>query len=431
MSISAPALSEVLTARHPSFKTNVDGLNNAVKEISSYPGPLQKTLPYLPFPALGFLLGGSFANGIQQTIQEMLMQLTPKAAVNGVIRKSGIVVADETFVELAEYASLYFFPTVMALGLANFSTKIMPGLEHPELLGHRIYDLEKQLGKTLKVGTVKPKEIKITKELINKVAFTKTLNNSLLALAVVLAEIILTSARPIITKNVFGTDNFYKISGLQIEEDQNNDGDPAINQAWINIKTGLTTLATLIPIFLGSQFLLSKTGLKKAGLLRPFARLVDTDSRFGISRTILFPTLIIGAGIGYITTARNLAEAKEGLFRMFFFSWPSILFFKQIIGTLAVWLHGLASGAGNVISQPLKTWWNETFGKEKGKRDIFDLGFVDLHTTETTNPANPFSSFKLSLDSFEGDITGLERVQKMPKEQREQFLRRTHFIKEH
>ena len=102
----------------------------------------------IPSLGLGRLFCGSLKNGLTQATQEALMQLVPKAGVNGLIRNSGIVIADEITVELGEYFALYFLPSLLGISLAKLSQIFNHKDLEPSLIGQRVYDLEKELGKT-------------------------------------------------------------------------------------------------------------------------------------------------------------------------------------------------------------------------------------------------------------------------------------------
>jgi len=392
----------------------------------------------IPSLGLGGLFCGSLKNGLTQSTQEALMQLVPKAGVNGLIRNSGVVIADEATIELGEYFALYFLPSLLGIFLARLTQIFNQKDLEPSLIGQRVYDLEKELGKTYVTRT--NKKILINKELICKISRVKVFNNMAVVLGVICVEMIAGAIRPILIDKIFKTHNFYTISGLETksEEVKNN---KSIKQAYKNIKDALIIFCRVLPAIFGFQ-LLSGAIFKNhtpeffRGLVRHF----DLDSNFGISRTILALTLP-SAAFAYNMPARNLAESVENCFRMFFFSWGAILFFKQILATFFGLVTGLLFGAGNIIGNPWKTWSQETFGKEKGKRDLLDFDFVDLKRKRkpSNNPIFDFcSDFRElvqnkvpDLTEFSGRITKLKRVKALPPRTQAKFLQYTHLVKEH
>lgn len=436
-------LDKKLQKQYPKLNTQgrkqaTKNIHNALEQYGKYKTPMLK----FSLPTLAFLLAGSFGNGISQTIQEALMQLAPKAGVNGVIRQSGIVVADEAFVELGEYAAIYFLPTILGISFAQFSKKIFgKDLPHFELMGMKIHDLEKLIdGKEHWIGTVNPVKMKVTKELVNKVGFAKATNMIAILAVTLLAEVIGTSARPILTKALFGTDDFYKVAGLS-KDNKDTDGSDGVNQAKKNIFDSLKYIAMIIPAFMLLQAGLAHTRLAKAPIFKNFSRYIDLDGKFGLSRTLVALTLIPGAAWGQNTTARNLSEGIENLFRCFFLSWPAILFFKQTLGTVLSAIVGHAFGVGNIIGNPLKTYWNETFGKEKGKRDLLNLSFVDLQQEGYFPPVTgDWKELKAIFTKedlkrkYSGSITDpkvFPKLNKLTDKQKQRFFQLTHVAKEH
>ena len=215
-----------------------ESLERTAKELNQWPKAIRNTLSKLPEASLSFALAGDFREGGYQTQQEILTQLIPKTVIGGIMRHSPIIAADEAFVELGEYFTLYFFPSIIALLKNNFWSNICE-IPHPEIIGHKIYDLEKQLGKTIKVGSINSKEIFIDKPLIKKIAFVQSLNFISIALATIALEIIVSAIRPLATKFIFKTDNFDEISGLKANNGHEKDGMPALAQAKNNIKNAL------------------------------------------------------------------------------------------------------------------------------------------------------------------------------------------------
>lgn len=423
-------------------KRAVKNINNALEQYGNHKSSILK----LSLPALAFLLAGSFGNGISQTVQEALMQLAPKAGVNGVIRKSGIVIADEAFVEIGEYAAIYFLPTILGISFALFSKRLFgKSLPHFELMGYKRHELEKLVdGEKHWIGTVNPVHTKVTKDTLSKVSFAKTMNMMSILLVTLLAEVIGTSARPILTKYIFGTDDFYKVAGLNKQGHKNtdsNDGSDAVKQAKKNILDSLKLIALIIPTFLLAQAGLARTKIARLPFFKHFSRYIDLDNNFGLSRTLVALTLIPGAAWGQNTTARNLSEAIENLFRCFFLSWPAILFFKQTMGTLLSAIVGQAYGVGNIIRNPFKTYWDETFGKNKGKRDLLDLSFVDIKKEGYFPPvAGDIKEMKALFTGkeleakFSGSITNSDiypKLNGLTAKEKQRFFQWVHFAKEH
>lgn len=402
------------------FEHNSKAYADALKQY----GPFKDIVSSLPPSMLSSLLAADFGEAAWQTLQEMLMQLAPKAGINGVIRKSGIVVADETFVELAEYGALYFFPTILGILLAKMSQAFFrKDLPHFELMGKRIYDIESNLGKTITIGTTNPKKIHVDKHLPNKVGFAKFFNVIAIIVGTIAAEIIGSAMRPILTNKIFKTSNFFKVSGLDDDEQNDNDGQAAIKQAEKNIKDGFKLASILIPSIFGLQVVLGKMGMNKLSIFKNISRYLDMGSKFGLSRTILALTIIPGAAYGYNTTVRNLAEGQENFFRMFFNSWPLILFFKQafgtVLGVLVQWAHGVHN-----IPNAFKIWWDETFGAEKGKRDLLDMSFVDINKEE-----DPLSKENVFSGKLADNTKVLERFP--DRAERHKFLGRVYFAAKH
>ena len=375
----SPVSASLISKKHKEyFKKNPEALKRSSAALEEYPSflrrPAGKALGAMPLPLLEFILAGSFAEGTNQSIQEFFMQLIPKFLTGLAIRGSLAMGVHEAFVEIPEWFALYYWLSLAGLGFAKASAPIV-GINHFELLGKRSYELEKLIGKKITVGTVRPKEILFNKEMYRRACFAKSFNAIGVAAVVIAMEIIAASVRVLLTKHFMKTSNFYKISGLKVNGKQNGDGDAAVKQAKKNIKKCFEAILLAIPITLGLIFGLYKTGAYKSPIFERLSKTFDLGDKFGLSRILLLATIIPGAGYGYNTTALNLAEAKENLFRMETFSWPCILFYKPVLGTIIAGLTGLAIAKGNIIGNPVKTWSKEI---KTGERDPLYLGFADI-----------------------------------------------------
>jgi hypothetical protein len=370
----------------------------------------------LPAALLMQLVACSFATGISQAAQEFNMQFVSKGIINGLlIRQSPPALVDEMALEFPEYFAIYFLPTLTALA-ASYHFANVAKLPHNELMGMRMYDLEKQLGKSVEVGVVNKKRVLIDQLLLNRMYATKFLSFLTAGAMLGTAELFVPALRVFITKALFGTTNFYKISGLPVDDSEVNDGDQALEQGKKNIILGLTLMAMLGLGLTGAATLINR---RSSPMVNPFVRrmskMFDVDNKFGLTKSLISIGMIV-AIYSYTSVARNMAEVKEIINRIILFSIPAVLFYKQLFGNLSVWLFSRFSGVKGMIS-PVSSYFEEAWGKEHGKRDIFDLNLVDLHQNEK---------------GFDGRVTELPDILKMYREDPakcERFLKRVTFLK--
>lgn len=347
--------------------------------LFQWPKSLRKPLANLPLASLGLILAAQFGPSLVQIGQEFAVQFLPRVLLNGGIRHSGKVILDEAAVEVPEYGAIYLLPPLLGLGLAFASQKLFTKqIPHFELLGKRVKDLEDQIGKEITIGTVKQSKVKITRELVNKVAFHKTFNNIAATLAIVAAEVAAVSSRTLTTNSVLKSNNFYDISGFKVDDSEKNDGDAAVHQAKLNIKYGLLAIPTVLLGLFAAKAGLSRTKLAQNKMFTGFSKRFDMGTGFGLSRLPLMA--IMGAPLfAYTTTGRNLAESLENWYRIALFSIPTIIFYKPALGTFLTWAVSRYYG----IKDPLKVegkgifgqWHDEVIGKNAGARDPLDIGF--------------------------------------------------------
>ncbi len=403
------------------FKGNPEAIIESAKAIADFPKFLRKPIGNLlgvsPMPVSKFVLSASFGEGVTQSIQEINTMLAPKFFIPLFLKGSLMGGWHEALVEPLEWYALYFFSTKGAIGLSSPLASILK-LPHNELLGKRIFDLKKDyLNKHASIGTVNPKEVFLNNDLYKRVCLGKSMNFLGVASLVILAEIMAPAIRVLLTNKFLKTTNFYKISGLKTNDNQDQDGQGAIIQAKKNIKNALKLILLTVPTILALTYLLFRSGLYKFAFFEKFSKIFDLGNKFSLSRSLLISTIIPAAAYGYNTTALNLAEAKENVGRMLLSSWPLILFFKQIAGTIFGGLTAALFGVGNIISNPFKTWKAEV---KTGERDPFDHGYIPL---------------KKDIDGiYKGKVLELNKVKKLAIEnpiKYNKMLKWTYFMKQH
>lgn len=423
-SSDAFSISELLgrgiSKSHQQLNNNKLALANTSNAIAAYPKFLHKPISKLPIKTLAPLLSINLGESLLQILQEFSIQFTPRAIINGVaIRNSPYVILDEAAVEIPEYLALYIGPAVLGLGLALASQALDKNIPHFELLGSNLYELEKQIGKKISTGTVKPIEInKFTRQQYNKIAFNKFFNNIAVVLACIGAEIAAVSSRPAIIDKLLDKNNFYEISGLEIDPDEADDGELGVKQSYRNLKYGLASIPISLGLVLGAKGLTSKLGFENKAIWGKIGKRFDLGKKFSLSRTPL-ALMMVAPIFAYATTARNKAEAIENLFRITAFSIPAILFFKQFVGTLSVYTLGKIHGLGNIIGNPFKIWHKEVIGKDGGKRDPLDFSFGDIN--------------KSSNNEYSGDIAKIvnKKIEagKLTKKKGKSILKQIHWSK--
>lgn len=398
----------------------VNGLTNALQSVKEWPTPMRELIAKNPSSLKWIVLGSAWSEAIYQIMQEITLQLIPKL-ITGFFKisqgtleenkqdlgqffanlsthpeqfwsdlqkigsKTAIIAADDMAIEAPEYAALYIGPTATGIISAKFLVDyLLKSLKIPhfELLGKRIYELEKSMGKEIEVGTLNPKKVFINQELIRNVSFAKSMNFLGVVGTVIFSEIIAAAIRPLFTNWLFKTSNFYDISGLQTDDTEKNDGTPALKQAKKNILDSLIGIVTSLGTAFGLSWIFTKLGLHKGKFFTEFAKRFDFNDKFGLSRILAAVSLIPSSAFGYNTVARKLLEAKDNLFRMFVISWFCILGFKPGVGNILGGSVGLANGI-NVVSNPFKTWYDGVVGKNAGLRDPLDINFIDLYKNKS------------------------------------------------
>ena len=343
-----------------SLKTFASGLgNNLVKA--------------LPAPISEVVQSSSVGAGLSQIAQEFLFMFVPKTSGSLFIRHSGLMVAYEMLLELVEYVGLYLLPTFLAASLASFWMKRTLKLPDFRLLGEPYWKLEKNLNKEYSVGKFKGV---IDRKLLNKLALGKLLTFVAAAGAGCATQVMAPLPRVLFAKQLFNTDNFFAISGLQVAEEElkgSEESERAIKQGWKNLWASSAYLFLSIPAIMGlSHFLGKRMSNDAPKWLNRAAKHFDMGEKFGISKMCTTFNLAV-APWAYMSVSFNEAERLENRDCLLLFAIPEVLFFKQLMGNLLCWLGGLASGAGNILMNP-KTALNEF---KEGKRELFDLSLVN------------------------------------------------------
>lgn len=356
----------------------------------------QNTMAALPPLLAEMLLVGSFVNGLGQSLQEALMQLIPRAGAGMVIRKTPLIAVDESILELSQYLLSFILPTMIAVGLSHPMADLT-GIPHHELLGEPVYQLTEKLNKESSFGTLNKKQIKLTPEILSKVSVGKLALFGFLAFYSFCMEFVSSGLKVIAVDKLFGTSNFYTISGLNQKTAENrNEGNEAVEQAWRNIQRVLIAIPLALPLFFGLAYLGSRNSkLAKSGFINQSSKIFDLSNHFGLPKTLMAISVLTAALFAYPSVARNEAEKLEVKYRLLFFTTPTVLFFKQVIGNLLAWLTGLAYGLGNILA-PLENYFKEV---KSGLRNIFDLGLVGIQ--------------KEKDNKFSGRLEGLDAVKEL------------------
>ncbi len=375
---------------------------------------ISNSLNLLPVGLSETLVIGNFINGISQSIQEAMMQLIPRAGAGMIIRNTPLIAVDEAILELFQYLFSFILTTSIGVSLAKPLSHSL-GIPHYEMLGKPVHELEKHLGKSIEVGTIKPQKIKITKDVLGKVSLAKLALFSMLGFYCFCMEFLSSSLKVLAVDKIFGTSNFYTISGLNEKSDENKDeGDHAIKQAKINLGNLLIALPLTLLCLFGLGKLAGKSSkIKNSQFINKASKLFDLSDKFGHPKTLVAISVLTAGLFAYPSVARNKAEELEVKFRVLCYSTPMALFFKQIIGNFRAWITGLSMGLGNILAPP------QNYFKEinEGSRNIFDLGLVGIQ--------------KNKGEEFSGRITSLEAMQNLKRTNKEKYqkaLKRIHFM---
>jgi hypothetical protein len=339
---------------------------------------LQNTIGKLPLPVAEVVLAGSLINGLIFSLQEIMMQLIPKAGSGVVMRGTWLIAADETIQEFIQYALYSFFPPLFGASMAKIIAKQF-NIPHFELLGARLSGLQSNAGKTVSVGTMRPSQVPLNNKLLAKLPVAKLLLFLMTTGAFMACEVMIPSLKNLLMKHIFNTSDFYTVSGLQKIDDEYDaaPGSEALKQAKSNIKYALIYLLASVPAFLGLGALLGRQ--KNFGNSKTLNRLAHTlqlGERFDLSKILLACGVLTAGLYGYPSVARNPAERSEVTNRILFFAVPTTLFFKQIIGNILTWFASLAMGLGKYQAiSPVSKYFKDI---KVGARDIFDLDLVDI-----------------------------------------------------
>lgn len=327
----------------------------------------------LPMPLQEVVSASSLGPGMSQIAQEFLFMFVPKASSSLFIRHSWLMVGYEFLLEFGEYLGLYLLPTFVASALAAFWMKNALKLPSFRLLGEPMWKLEKSLNKEYSIGNFKGV---IDKDLLSRLSFGKLMTFIAGAGAGCAAQVMAPLPRVLFAKQLFNTDNFFAISGLDVPEEDlkgSDESEKAIEQGWNNLKGSSLYLLLSIPAvmaitgFFGSRINHSNS----PKWMNRAAKHFDMGERFGISKMCTAFNLAISPW-AYMSVSFNEAEKLENRDRLLLFAIPEVLLFKQLMGNLLSWVSGLALGAGNVLMHP-KAAINEL---KEGRREFFDLGLV-------------------------------------------------------
>jgi hypothetical protein len=364
---------------------------------------------YLRLPEI--FLVCDFANGLGQSLQEALMQLLPRAGAGMIIRKTPLIGIEETVLELAEYLLSFILLSPFAASISKPLARSV-GIPHYELLGMPAYQIHEKLGQQIEVGTLNKTKVKLDKELIQRISVGKLGLFAMLAAYCFAMEFVSSSLKVISMNGLFHTCNFYTISGLtQGNHEESLEGEEALAKAWSNLKKVFLFLPVAVGGLFGLTALISKSsGVRNSRSVASLARIFDMSAKFGLPKTLLAVSVLTAGFFAYPSVARNAAEKLEIKHRVIEFAAPTVLFFKQVVGNILAWLAGQAMGLGNVLS-PVNSYFAEV---KTGKRNIFDLGLVDLeHDKE---------------QGFSGKITDLPKLSGKAPEVIEKQLKTIHFM---
>lgn len=345
---------------------------------------LAKAFNSMPLKASEILLACSFIPGLLQCLQEALLQLLPKVSAGLAIRNSWKMAAYETTVEVPEWGNFYLLPTLFASSMACFLANCFK-LPHFEALSQRMYDLEKQAGKTIEMGTFRKTSLTLNPENLNRLYISKFLLFTMTVLLSMAGGAIVPAMRLPIFQKLFGTLDFYKICGLESKNDNPKDAQNAMKQAIKNIKCALISVAMGIPSLMALSAGLGKLNYAKMQIpqfIKSISKIFDLGNQFGLSKILVSFGVIFAGLYTYPSVALNPAEKSEMKYRVLGFSVPCVLFFKPIMGNLSTLATSLAFKAKysqlrkyQVVASPL-TYFKEA---KTGERDIFNLGLVGIH----------------------------------------------------
>ncbi len=337
----------------------------------------------LPFKVAELFLACSFIQGLLQCLQEALLQLFPKVAAGLAIRKSLKMGAYEATLEMPEWINFYLLPTLFAATMAKFMAKHFK-LPHFEALNQRMYNLEKQAGQKIEIGTLSKTTLHLNAENLNRLYVSKFMLFIMTALLSMAGGAIVPAIRLPIFQKLFGTLDFYKICGLPSKNDNPKAAQEAMKQAIKNIKYALLAMALGIPSLMALSASLGRLNYAKIKIpqaIKTLSKIFDLGGNFGLSKVLVSFGVVFAGLYTYPSVALNPAEKREMKYRVLFFSVPCVLFFKQLVGNLVAFATALAFKAKykelrpyRVVDSPM-SYFKEA---KSGKRDIFDLGLVGI-----------------------------------------------------
>ncbi|MDX1920548.1 MAG: hypothetical protein SFU25_07450 [Candidatus Caenarcaniphilales bacterium] len=370
---------------------------------------IQSALSSLPPFLVEMLIVGSFINGLGQSLQEALMQLIPRAGAGMVIRKTPLIAVDESILELSEYLLAFIMPTVIAVGLSKPLMSLL-NVPHYELFGQTVHELEAKQNTTFEIGTLNKAQVKLTPEILGRISVGKLAMFGFLAIYAFCMEFISAGLKVIAMDKIFGTTNFYTISGLnQKTEENSNEGDHALKQAWINIKRVMIALPLVLPLCFGLAYLGGKNkGFAQSKFVNQASKILDMSKNFGLPKTLLATSVLTAGLFAYPSVARNKAERLEVTHRVVYFVAPVTILFKQIIGNILAWITGMAYGLGNILA-PIDNYFSEV---KSGERNIFDLGLVGIHAGKDGNYSGRLEKLSSVRELKEKDLNKYTKVMK-------------------
>ncbi len=372
------------TTKKPLWNTE-NAANNTV------PGPRNrqrghglgdKFLDKLPPMSQELLLASTLGPSLYQIVQEICMQLIPKAVMSAATRP--LMIGYETLLEMGEYLWLYIFPVGLTMAVAPAITKAS-GVPDFRLLSKHSWELKENIGKEITLGKRHLNTVKLTPEIVNRTNFAKLMMFAIVAGAGCAAQMIAVTPRVFfidkITElmNKFSkskggkTNNFYEISGLPVPEGESvngSDAKKAMQHAQQNLWWGLAYIAASTPLLIGLTKGLSGLAARQkfSPQLHNLGKVLTLDG-FGLSKAVIAANLAI-APWAYTRTALNAAGAQEDLNRLLGLSIPAVLFFQALGSDLLI---GLTAKGMGIKSPVLRNWgeWKEQVAL--GKQEFLNL----------------------------------------------------------